>query len=98
MKIACLRQKTLVCGIALALWVPGVGLAQEQQSQDPAPAPATAATSANAQDDNSKKGNDDIATLTTIQVTGVRASLARSVGLKRNASTVQDSITALELG
>ena len=97
MKIACLQQKTLVCGIAFALLAPGVGLAQGQQVQDPASVPATASTSGT-QDDVSKKDNDDVATLGTIQVTGVRASLARSVGLKRNASTVQDSITALELG
>jgi iron complex outermembrane recepter protein len=34
----------------------------------------------------------------TVVVTGTRASLERSVVLKRNAATVQDSITALELG
>jgi iron complex outermembrane recepter protein len=34
----------------------------------------------------------------TVQVTGARASLERSISLKRNAATVQDSITALELG
>jgi TonB-dependent receptor len=40
----------------------------------------------------------DAVTLDAVTVTGVRASLARSVELKREASTVQDSITALELG
>ncbi len=40
----------------------------------------------------------DATTLDAVTVTGVRASLARSVELKRSASTVQDSITALELG
>ncbi|MFO1337185.1 MAG: TonB-dependent receptor [Burkholderiaceae bacterium] len=34
----------------------------------------------------------------TVEVTGTRASLQRSINLKRNAATVQDSITALELG
>lgn len=34
----------------------------------------------------------------TIVVRGVRGSIARSVDLKKNASTVQDSISALELG
>src|SRR5437762_3274540 len=34
----------------------------------------------------------------TVQITGARASLERSINLKRNAATVQDSITALELG
>lgn len=97
MKTASLRQKSLVCGIALALWVPGVGLAQGQQAEEPTPPPATSSTGAT-QDNNSKKDRKDIATLETVQVTGVRASLARSVSLKRNASTVQDSITALELG
>jgi TonB-dependent receptor len=36
--------------------------------------------------------------LQTVVVTGVRASLAKSVELKRAAGTVQDSISALELG
>lgn len=40
----------------------------------------------------------DPETLDTIVVTGVRGSLARSTELKRDASTVQDSISALELG
>ena len=34
----------------------------------------------------------------TVIVSGVRASLGHSVDLKRNAGTVQDSISALELG
>lgn len=40
----------------------------------------------------------DIDTLDTVVVTGVRGSLARAVELKREAGTVQDSISALELG
>ena len=34
----------------------------------------------------------------TVTVTGVRASIERAVALKRDATTVQDSISALELG
>ncbi|WP_238376575.1 TonB-dependent receptor [Luteimonas abyssi] len=41
---------------------------------------------------------DDIESLDTVVVTGVRGSLARAVELKRDAATVQDSISALELG
>ena len=37
-------------------------------------------------------------TIDTVIVTGVRRSLEQSVGLKRAAGTVQDSISALELG
>src|SRR5688572_94035 len=37
-------------------------------------------------------------TLDTVVVSGVRASLGRSVELKRSAGTVQDSISAVELG
>jgi hypothetical protein len=37
-------------------------------------------------------------TIETVTVTGVRRSLEQSVGLKRMAGTVQDSISALELG
>src|SRR5690348_11920665 len=36
--------------------------------------------------------------LQTVVVSGVRASLSRSVELKREAGTVQDSISAVELG
>jgi len=36
--------------------------------------------------------------LDAVQVTGVRAALARATELKRDAATVQDSISALELG
>jgi TonB-dependent receptor len=38
------------------------------------------------------------ATVEEVVVVGVRASLARAVALKRHATTVQDSISALELG
>lgn len=77
-------HRTMLCrGITLALLMP-FGSALAQTAPDPAPAdPAPA---------------PDATTLDTVTVTGVRASLARSVELKRSASTVQDSITALELG
>ncbi|HEY0940297.1 MAG TPA: TonB-dependent receptor [Steroidobacter sp.] len=41
---------------------------------------------------------EDAIALETVVVTGVRASMSRSVDLKRGAGTVQDSISALELG
>src|SRR5690606_22820254 len=37
-------------------------------------------------------------TVEEVIVVGVRASVARAVALKRDAATVQDSISALELG
>ncbi len=51
-------------------------------AQDPAVPPASA----------------DPTELDAVQVTGVRAALARATELKRDAATVQDSISALELG
>ena len=42
--------------------------------------------------------DDRIESLDAVVVTGVRGSLARAVELKRDAATVQDSISALELG
>ncbi|KRG72086.1 TonB-dependent receptor [Pseudoxanthomonas dokdonensis] len=60
------------------------------------------ATSADAPVSASASGQsttaDQAVELETVQVMGVRASLARSNDLKREAATVQDSITALELG
>lgn len=84
MKTAHLHRNLLPCGIALALLLPATVVAQDP----PAPAPGTP---------NSAE-QDEATDLDAIVVTGVRASLARSVDLKRNASTVQDSISALELG
>lgn len=40
----------------------------------------------------------EAAEIETVLVTGVRASLGRAVDLKRSAGTVQDSISAVELG
>ncbi|WP_235560456.1 TonB-dependent receptor [Brevundimonas sp. Leaf363] len=42
--------------------------------------------------------DDEAEMLDEVIVVGVRGSIARAVGLKREASTVQDSISALELG
>lgn len=76
-------HRTMLCrGITLALLMPFGALAQTAPGSAPAD-PAPAT---------------DATTLDAVTVTGVRASLARSVELKRSASTVQDSITALELG
>lgn len=55
------------------------------------------AGSANAQDDTENKDKKDTQQ-ETIVVKGVRGSVARAVKLKKNATTVQDSISALELG
>ncbi|MEN5060553.1 TonB-dependent receptor [Luteimonas sp. TWI1416] len=49
-------------------------------------------------DDPEVPGGERIESLDTVIVTGVRGSLARAVELKRDAATVQDSISALELG
>lgn len=55
---------------------------------------AAALTPAQAQD----AGDETTGEVTEVVVVGVRGSVARAVKLKRDASTVQDSISALELG
>src|SRR5689334_2009660 len=55
--------------------------------------PAGVALAQNAPSPGSEAGEID-----TVVVTGVRASLGRSIDLKRGAGTVQDSISAVELG
>ncbi len=55
--------------------------------------PASAALAQNAAPSGSEAVEMD-----TVLVTGVRASLGRAVDLKRSARTVQDSISAVELG
>lgn len=82
MKTVVSHRNTLFCGIALALLTPLPSMAQE--AGEPA---------------QEQTGEAAPATeLDAVVVTGVRASLARSVDLKRDAATVQDSISALELG
>ncbi len=44
------------------------------------------------------QSSEEAENLETVVVSGVRASLGRAVDLKRSAGTVQDSISALELG
>ncbi len=86
MKLIQPHRNTLFCGIALALLMPQVGLAQD-----------SAASATDAQQ-SAAPSAEEVDTLETVVVTGVRGSLARSVELKRESGTVQDSITALELG
>src|SRR4051812_23879492 len=54
---------------------------------------APGAASAQAQDQSSEAGD-----IETVVVSGVRASMSKSVEIKRAAGTVQDSISAVELG
>ncbi len=97
-RTAHLHRNSLFYAIALAVVLPGAAWAQDQ----PAPVQASgAAQSDEAQDDTQAQGKQDqdgVTDLDAVVVTGVRASMERSVELKRNAATVQDSITALELG
>lgn len=83
------HRHCLYHGIALALLLPAT--AWSQQATEPVPASTATGQAAAAV-------GDDPIDLQTIQVSGVRAALARSTELKRDASTVQDSISALELG
>jgi TonB-dependent receptor len=83
------HRHCLYHGIALALLLPAT--AWSQQATGPVPASTATGQAAAAV-------GDDPIDLQTIQVSGVRAALARSTELKRDASTVQDSISALELG
>jgi TonB-dependent receptor len=46
----------------------------------------------------SAQAQSDSPALETVVVSGVRASIERAVNIKRDATTVQDSISALELG
>ncbi|RZZ85419.1 MULTISPECIES: TonB-dependent receptor [Pseudoxanthomonas] len=83
-----LQRRRLCHGIALALLVPATAWSQETT---PAPGPQV-------QQEAAPADAQDATDLQTVQVKGVRAALTRSNDLKRDASTVQDSITALELG
>ena len=69
-------------GAAVVLALSGFGTAQAQEQSNPAPTPAPA----------------DVQDLQTVVVTGLRASLGKSLEEKQDAAIVLDSINALELG
>jgi len=88
-----LYRNTLFCGIAFALLTPAAALSQTTPTSAP-----TAENSQTSPSDDTTQARDNVTELATVAVTGVRGSLARSTELKRDAGTVQDSISALELG
>ncbi|MGB3838845.1 MAG: TonB-dependent receptor [Rhodanobacter sp.] len=91
MNAASFHRNTLSCAVALALLIPAAAFSQT--------APASAATTQSPQAVPVDQGTPRAATeLATVVVTGERGSMARSTELKRDAGTVQDSISALELG
>ena len=90
MKAVPLQRRRLCHGIALALLMPATAWSQEA-----APAPAAGGPQVQ---EAAPADAQDATDLQAVQVKGVRAALTRSNDLKRDATTVQDSITALELG
>ncbi|MDH0863320.1 TonB-dependent receptor [Mitsuaria sp. GD03876] len=60
--------------------------------------PAAAASAAQPDTKADAKAKDADQTLERVEITGTRASLQKSLNLKRSASGVQDSISATELG
>jgi len=66
----------------------------------PAPAPAPAAPDARKADGStgSTDAEKNATTLSTVSVSGVRASQIRAIDLKREAPNIQDSITAENIG
>ena len=81
-----------------ALTALGAAQAQVQPPASAASAPADAKTDANTDAKTDAKARDADQTLDRVEITGTRASLQRSLNLKRSASGVQDSISATELG
>jgi TonB-dependent receptor len=82
------------------------GQAAPANTAQTAPAPAQAPPSSDAKKDakkddtkaNSNDAKKDAVTLSTVAVSGVRASQMRAIDLKRDAANIQDSITAENIG
>ncbi len=90
------RPVAIAAAVAVLTAMGAVGAAQAQVQ--PAAAAASAPADAKADAKVDAKAKDADQTLERVEVTGTRASLQRSLNLKRNASGVQDSISATELG
>ncbi|WP_250625283.1 TonB-dependent receptor [Pinirhizobacter soli] len=102
-----LRKHPLSCAITASLLavVSASAMASTWADSQPynlAPQTDTAqATPATPPPDNGKNGakkDKDAVTLSTVVVTGVRASQMRAIDLKRDAPNIQDSITAENIG
>src|SRR5687767_5274339 len=88
---------TIVLGAAIGMLAPSVALAQDQtpveeEASAAASVPVSAQTDPNAPDVQGPEDED------AIIVTGQRRALQTSQGIKRNADTVVDSITATDIG
>lgn len=78
------------------------GPAPQSTTAQTAPSPAPAAPSSEAKPSGPQVAGDDAeknaATLSAVNVSGVRASQMRAIDLKRDAANIQDSITAENIG
>ena len=86
---------TLVLGAAMGMLAPSAAFAQDAQEDEAAAeasTPVSAQTDPNAPDLEGPEDED------AIIVTGQRRALQTSQGIKRNADTVVDSITATDIG
>lgn len=94
--------KTLLCACFIALFgVTGAG--QAATSSSPTPQPVAQDTSsgqavASDQQSNSATKAPESVTLGAVTVVGIRASLARSIQVKRTANAIVDVITAEDVG
>jgi iron complex outermembrane recepter protein len=97
------RLHPLSIAVVAALFASGASFAQDTTAQ-PAPAaqpvPAAPASAPVNQDTNAPNASqpDQAKTLSTVTVTGIRASLQKSLDLKRNADSIVDAISAEDVG
>ncbi|MBO9689117.1 MAG: TonB-dependent receptor [Mitsuaria chitosanitabida] len=95
---AALASRFAARPVAVAAALAALSALAQAQVQPPAGA-ASAAQGTSAETDAKAKAKDAAdQTLERVEVSGTRASLQRSLNLKRNAAGVQDSISATELG
>ena len=95
-----MRLRSLLIMTATAAWWSSPAFASDA-TPDPAAPGATAATGATTAPGAKAapaNASNDSTELQEIVVTGLRASLERSLDTKRNAAVVMDSISATELG
>lgn len=90
------RISALSMAIMAGLFATGSAMAQDAAT--PAPAATTAKKNEPAAAPGSEANVQDAANLNGITVTGIRASLQKSLDLKRNADSIVDAISAEDVG
>jgi outer membrane cobalamin receptor len=93
-----LRRSGLSMAIAMSVAMLSLPAAAWAQQAEPATGTSANTDQAAPQQPKKRGAKQDTTTLSTVTVTGVRASMASAISIKQNADQIVDSIVAEDIG